>query len=120
MRSGVANKRKIVNAEELRSLREWRKDPWNYGEKDDTKTDIEKNILNEKFERSIELKQLPVPQKIRYVIEQNPILGIRGIKKMLKSDHFGNAKIGTLKLWLLLRELDLDTKQKRYRYYRSC
>ena len=80
----------------------------------------EKEIVEQKFEKTMDLRQLPLSQKIRYIISENPILGVWGIKKILLSDHFGNKKISIFRLMHILKQLDLNTKSKRYRYYRSC
>ena len=68
----------------------------------------------------IKLSDLPVAEKVKKIISENPIVTLLQIKKILGHDHFGNTKIGTFRLWKLLRELDLNSKEKRYRYYRSC
>ncbi len=68
----------------------------------------------------VKLADLPLPEKVKRVVAQNPLIGIFGIRKILRHEHFGNTKIGIFKLYKLLRDLDLDTKAKRYRFYRSC
>ena len=72
------------------------------------------------LQRDIKLPELPLPEKVKKVIEQNPLLGIFGIRKVLMHEHFGFTRVGYFELWRLLRRLDLNTKEKRYRYYRSC
>lgn len=71
------------------------------------------------FEKKIDVKILPLPEKIRRIVSQFPQLGILKIKKILLHPEFGNVKIGYFKLRSLLKELDLDTKEKRFRFYRS-
>ena len=78
------------------------------------------NPIQSALQRDIKLPQLPLPEKVKKVIEQNPLLGIFGIRKVLMHEHFGFTKVGYWELWRLLRLLDLNTKEKRYRYYRSC
>ena len=73
-----------------------------------------------KIKHEVKLSNLPLPEKIKKVVAEDPMVGVWGIRKILRNEHFGNTKIGIIKLWRLLRELDLDTKEKRYRYYRSC
>lgn len=68
----------------------------------------------------VKLAELPVAEKIKKVISENPIVTLFQIKKIISHDHFGNTKISTFKLWRLLRALDLNSKEKRYRFYRSC
>lgn len=66
------------------------------------------------------LSQLPTSEKIKKIIAESPLIGPFGIKKVLAHQHFGNTKIGIFKLIKILKELDLNSKAKRYRYYRSC
>jgi anti-sigma B factor antagonist len=80
----------------------------------------EKDVVEQKLEKTVDLKHLPLQQKIRFIVAENPMLGFRGIKKILLSDHFGNTKVSIIKLYRVLKELDLDSKEKRYRFYRSC
>jgi len=68
----------------------------------------------------VKLAELPLPEKIKKVVAQNPLIGLFGIRKVLRHEHFGRTKVGIFKLYRLLKELDLDTKEKRYRFYRSC
>ena len=63
---------------------------------------------------------LPISEKIRKVVAQFPLLSTRQIKKMLKHEEFGRERIGFFKFYRLLKEMNLETKAKRYRYYRSC
>ncbi len=72
------------------------------------------------LQKDIKLSELPLPEKVKKVIEQNPLLGISGIRKVLRHEHFGFTRVGFFELWQLLRRLDLNSKEKRYRYYRSC
>jgi len=69
---------------------------------------------------SIDLTQIPVQEKVRNIISHFPLISIRRMKKILKEEEYGFEKIGYLKLYKMLKNLDLDTKSKRYRYYRSC
>ncbi len=81
---------------------------------------IFKEFIPHTLKKDVKLAELPLPEKIRRVIAQNPLVTIWEIKKILGHEHFGHTKIGIIKLWGILRELDLNTKLKRYRYYRSC
>jgi len=74
----------------------------------------------EKREKEIDIKILPLNEKIRQIISQFPEFGIRQIRRALRGEEYGNVKISLLKLKSLLKELELDTKEKRYRFYRSC
>ena len=70
--------------------------------------------------KDINLQKLPLHEKVKHVIAENPILNIFGIQKVLKHEEFGSETISVFRLWLLLKELDLNNKTKRFRYYRSC
>ena len=70
-------------------------------------------------EVSIDLSKLPLTEKIKKIVAVYPLLSIRQICKMLKHDKFGSVKISLLKLYRMLRLLNLHTKKNRYRYYRS-
>lgn len=70
--------------------------------------------------KDVKLAELPIQEKIKRVVAQNPLVGIFGIKKILKHEHFGKTHVGFWRLMRMLRDLDLNTKEKRYRYYRSC
>ncbi|MBD3224108.1 MAG: anti-sigma factor antagonist [Caldithrix sp.] len=70
--------------------------------------------------KDVKLSELPLKEKVKKVVAQNPLIGPFGIKKVLRHEHFGYTKVSVFKLIKLLRELDLNSKQKRYRYYRSC
>ncbi len=87
-------------------------------------TNFGKEVVREfnppSIQTDVKLADLPLPEKVKRVIAQNPLIGIWGIKKILKHEHFGKTKVGIIKLYKLLRDLDLDTKAKRYRFYRSC
>lgn len=63
--------------------------------------------------------ELPLTEKVKKLVIENPVLGIWSIKKMLYSPRFGYTKIGYFKLRVLMKKLALDTKTKRIRYYRS-
>lgn len=69
--------------------------------------------------RSVDPKMLSLPDKIKHVATVKPMLNIFGIKKELASEAYGKTKINIWRLFFYLRELNLDSKEKRYRYYRS-
>lgn len=70
-------------------------------------------------QREVDPKSLSVSEKIKHVVRTNPTLTIREIKKTLNSDSYGNSKVSIWKLFLLLRELNMENQEKRFRYYRS-
>jgi anti-anti-sigma factor len=77
-------------------------------------------LKKEAPEEKLNMAYLPVQEKIRKIVAEFPLLSTRQIKKMLRHEEFGHHKIGYFKLRRVLKELNLETKEKRYRYYRSC
>lgn len=69
--------------------------------------------------RKIEPHLLPLTEKLKHAVVEDPTCGAFKIKKILKTPKFGNTKVNILKLYKLMRKLNLDTKEKRYRFYRS-
>lgn len=69
--------------------------------------------------REIDETLLPMNEKIKKIVLENPILGAWGLKRMLYSPRFGYTKIGLFKLNKILKSLSLNTKTKRFRYFRS-
>lgn len=65
------------------------------------------------------LEQLPTYEKIKMIIKEDPLISIFKMRKILKHKKFGNEKIGLFKLYRLLKQYNLETKTKRYRFYRS-
>jgi len=72
------------------------------------------------IEKAPELKFLPLSEKIKTIVGRFPHFGIWKIRKMLRHAEFGNEKVGYFKIRSMLKKLELDTPEKRYRYYRSC
>jgi anti-anti-sigma factor len=75
--------------------------------------------FNPKPEGPLDLKVLPVSEKIKQIISKYPQFKANKIKKILRHPEYGETKIGYFKVKRYLKELDLDTKEKRYRFYRS-
>jgi len=63
---------------------------------------------------------LPLPEKIKTIIAQNGSLSFFEIHSLLKQERYGKEKINPFKLYFILRDLNLDTRWKRSRFYRSC
>ncbi len=63
--------------------------------------------------------QLPLVEKIKIIIIDNPNCGILDIKKQLNAQRFGFEKVNILKLRSVLKKFNLETKEKRYRFFRS-
>jgi anti-sigma B factor antagonist len=80
------------------------------------------NEMNDDFDigSKYNIARLPIQEKIRKLVAQFPLISLREIKKMLKSEEFGREKTGYFKLYRLLKSLNLESRKKRYRFYRSC
>jgi len=65
-----------------------------------------------------ELK-LPLVEKIKILVVENPNDGVRQIKKNLNTQRFGFESAGFFKIRDILKKYNLETKEKRYRFYRS-
>ncbi|UCE08164.1 MAG: STAS domain-containing protein, partial [bacterium] len=62
---------------------------------------------------------LPLVEKIKILVIQNPNDGARQIKKKLNSQRFGFESVNYFKIRDILKKYNLETKEKRYRFYRS-
>ncbi|MBN1480461.1 anti-sigma factor antagonist [candidate division KSB1 bacterium] len=69
--------------------------------------------------REVDEPSLPINEKIKKIVLENPILGVWGIKRMLYSPRFGYTRVGLMQLYKILKKLSLHTKTKRFRYFRS-
>ena len=70
-------------------------------------------------QRHIDDAQLPLTEKVKKLVIENPMVGIWTIKRSLYSPRFGYTKIGFLRLRSIMKKLGLETRAKRYRYFRS-
>jgi len=64
-------------------------------------------------------RELPLNEKIKLLVIDNPLSGLWKIKNALNSSRFGYTRVGIFEVRKILKELDLDTKEKRYRFWRS-
>lgn len=64
-------------------------------------------------------KYLPLAEKIKNIVIENPLSSFWQIKKQLKSERYGKVRITYWKLHSVLRELNLNSKERRMRFYRS-
>lgn len=69
--------------------------------------------------KKVDVKLLPLTEKIRAVIVEDPTRGLFKIKKALNTEKYGYTRVNALSLYHLLRKLSLENKHKRYRFYRS-
>ena len=67
----------------------------------------------------VDEKVLPLSEKIKLIVIDDPRMGAWKIKKRLNTERFGYTKASVVAVYRLLRKLNLDTKEKRFRYYRS-
>lgn len=67
----------------------------------------------------VDESKLPLVEKIKILVVENPNDGVRQIKKKLNSQRFGFESVGFFKIRDILKKYNLETKEKRYRYYRS-
>lgn len=67
----------------------------------------------------VDEKLLPLTEKIKLIIIEDPRRGVRKIKKALKTERFGFTKVGSFTIYRTLKKLNLENNAKRYRFYRS-
>lgn len=70
-------------------------------------------------EHQLTLKNFPLNEKVKKIIVENPKLSIKQICKRLSSDEYGNEKINNFRMRSILKKMSLETRNKRYRFYRS-
>ena len=70
-------------------------------------------------QRHIDDAQLPLTEKVKKLVIENPMVGIWTFKRSLYSPRFGYTQIGFLRLRSIMKKLGLETRAKRYRYFRS-
>jgi anti-anti-sigma regulatory factor len=64
--------------------------------------------------------EMPLQEKVKAVISHYGPVSVFEMKKILNEKEFGKEMVGLIKLYKLLREINLDTKAKQVRFYRSC
>ncbi len=69
--------------------------------------------------RPPEAIDLPLTEKVRKIVLENPNNGAWGVMRALNSPRFGYTRLNYFKVRSILKRLNLDTKEKRYRFYRS-
>ena len=62
---------------------------------------------------------LPLVEKIKLLVIDNPNDNAWKIKKKLNAKRFGFEKVSIFKVMDILKKYNLDSKEKRYRFYRS-
>jgi len=69
--------------------------------------------------QNINVARLPLNEKIKSIISATPLISIFRIQNQLRQTKYGATNINIIKLYTILKSLNLNTKEKRYRYYRS-
>jgi anti-anti-sigma regulatory factor len=77
-------------------------------------------ISNSVASTSSDKARLPVVEKITTIIANYGSCSVHQILKYLKSDEFGNTEISLIGLNKILSEIDLNSREKRERFYRAC
>lgn len=62
---------------------------------------------------------LPLVEKIKLIVIDNPNDGVFKVKKTLNTNRFGYEKVSAFKVFDIFRRYNLETKEKRHRFYRS-
>lgn len=70
-------------------------------------------------EDELSYKDFPVVERIKKIVIENPMAGLMEIRRRLGTEKYGYVRIGPLRLFSLLRTLNLETREKRHRFYRS-
>jgi anti-anti-sigma factor len=65
------------------------------------------------------VSDFPLVEKIKRIIIENPFFSLQDIRSELNTSNYGYVRIRWWKLRSLLKSLSLETKEKRYRFYRS-
>jgi len=60
--------------------------------------------------------ELPLEEKVRYIVVHNPGSGAFGISKKLNSLEFGYTRVGWLNVKKLIKKLNLNSKKLRYEF----
>lgn len=83
--------------------------------KSDQKTKSRQPFTKPKINEST----LPLVEKIKILVVENPNDGAWQIRKKLNCQRFGFENVGFLKIRDILKKYNMETKEKRYRFYRS-
>lgn len=73
----------------------------------------------QKYSVSIDTQEIPIVEKIKRIVIENPLENTRSIQKQLNSEKYGSNRVSWLRVRSMLKDLNLETKEKRYRFYRS-
>jgi anti-anti-sigma factor len=76
-------------------------------------------VAAKKKPQKVDYTRLPLVEKIRLIIIENPLNNIFQIRKILNTPLYGNTKVSPLKLFQILKKNNWNTESKRIRFYRS-
>ena len=64
-------------------------------------------------------QEFALVEKIKLIVIEQPLKGAGYIRKRLRNEKYGNTKLGWVKIRSILKDLNLENKEKRFRFYRS-
>jgi len=64
-------------------------------------------------------RNLPLTEKVKAAVIDDPRQGVTGLVRTLNTERFGHTKLSWWGALRMLRKLNLDTEEKRIRFYRS-
>ncbi|MCK5146643.1 STAS domain-containing protein [bacterium] len=67
----------------------------------------------------IEKSELPIVEKIKQIVVEAPPDGAMSIRAKLRTDTYGHVNVSWFTVRKILKDLNLETKVKRFRFYRS-
>ncbi|NQT24438.1 STAS domain-containing protein [candidate division KSB1 bacterium] len=77
------------------------------------------SVQKKNADKGVGLRDLPLMEKVKRIVVDNPFLGTRGIARELNTNKYGSVKINWFKMRSILKKLSLDSTEKRHRFYRS-
>jgi len=80
---------------------------------------VKRRLPSKSNNQNMNVARLPLNEKIKSIISDTPLISIFQLQKELRQVKYGTTQIGFLRLYSVLRTLNLNSKEKRYRYYRS-
>ncbi len=69
--------------------------------------------------RKVDPGMLPLTEKVKAVVIEDPTKNTYKIKKTLNTSKYGFTKVSVMQIYRLLRKLSLNDQEKRFRFYRS-
>jgi anti-sigma B factor antagonist len=70
-------------------------------------------------DQKIAVKDFPLMEKIKLIVNDNPFGGIGSIRRQLRREPYGSVRISLIRLFMILRKMSLESREKRYRFFRS-